>query len=161
MLAERRQEDFLRTKHGLTKGKRDGSFLILEVQRDPSSKNLEVSTLVREELRATTQWKSLSWVWLFVTPYTVEEQPLKRDVYCVYICQDKRNWRERNPVQNILGTYWNTPIETESTRPREQEATQRSSIKAFLHRSFLTFEGAKTEGQLGSGWRRNAYGRKI
>ena len=54
-MAERRQEDFLRTKHGLTKRKRDGLFLILEVQRDPSSKNLEVSTLVREELRATTQ----------------------------------------------------------------------------------------------------------
>ena len=55
MLEERRQEDFLRIKHGLTKRKRDGSFLILEVQRDPSSKNLEVGTLVREELRATNQ----------------------------------------------------------------------------------------------------------
>lgn len=52
-------------------------------------------------------------------------------------------------------------IETESVRPRDQEATQCSSIKASLHHSFLTFKGAKMDGQLESGWRRNAYGRKI
>lgn len=65
---------------------------------------------------------------------------------------------ERNPVQNIQELI---EIETESVRPRDQEATQCSSIKASLHHSFLTFKGAKMDGQLESGWRRNAYGRKI
>lgn len=59
MLEQRLQEDFLRTKCGQTERKRDGLFLILEVQRYPSSKNLEVSTLVSEELRATTQKKCI------------------------------------------------------------------------------------------------------
>lgn len=81
-----------------TNERRDGSFLILEVQKD--QQNLEVGTLVGS-WNHSVKVSSSDAGSLNCETHTVEKQPLKRDVYCVHIAGSKE-LQERRQVREHL-----------------------------------------------------------